>query len=1118
MQEQPTRLFNRNFLLQWQGQTVSRLGTQVFAIAMVFWIKRATGSASIMGLMSLVAGLPAILLMPLGGALADRFRRKHIIILGDFLRGVAVTALAALIFMRPDATGLILAALFAVAVFNGLVNAFFSPAIGAVIPDLVPRRQVTAANSLGQLSIQASVFVGQGLGGVLFRLLGAPVLFLFNGLSFFYASFSELFVQIPQTLPERKGDWRSQARAFKADLIEGLRYVWHRPGLRELVLLSAIISFFTAPLAILLPFYVEDFLRVKPDWYGFILAAFGVGNLLGYLTAGILRPSPQGRGRVIVLLTLVAGITFGLLGIVVRPAAALAFAVMGGFAGGFITVNITTLVQVTTPGDIRGRVVGLLAALSGSLTPVAMGLAGVTADLVGQNIPLIYLASGVIITVAAIGISSNRAYRGILATDYAAAEAGRLSGVAAAPSTALPVGSQPLVAPTPGVALTPSGNPHPLGTDPDLRTLDAYEELPHYPQPPLVPIPRPEDLDGLLAELGQPPGSLARRITDVTLALTGFRPWLAHLPENIETLQRRHNLRLPGLQTPVISATLALADDPRPLSPLARAATLILGVRSFYRDLMTGALPPDTQRGHPLEMGQYPNFFSTSQVIEGGRVRLYKSKHVSTINVIVGGRFYLLDIGEPGAEPSAAELEAALVEIVRRAKEEPREPGERSPGVLTCATDPTQRRAFAALQRSPVNRESLRRLRHTFFTLCLDLDDQPATLEEAALIGHSRNQDNRWMHASFQVVVFGNARACGICNFTAYLDGNVMMRGAAEIQRRAAKVTTEVVTTKEGDTLRSDDFSRPSPGSDDFSRPSPGSDDFSRPSPGSDDFSRPVTTEVVTTKIERLRWQIPEPLLAQARRDLEAMLDHTGQPATFEIPGYGRQFFAQHGVEAVPTFILALQMTGNRLVGRPTRITQFLSMSRYRCTDLTTAVVTGPQVQRFAEAMLGGTAEAVTTKATAEAVTTKGGDLRGLLRAAVDEQAQITRQARRFLPLPVILNLFVRCKKGAAQPLTALALVIRARLLRKLGAFAGLEREILVSHPEIYPEVPIVGRPGVRLPYVRYFGLHYQIMADKIVITMMPGTQWQVSNAQLIADLTDSLHRIQLVLEEDKAA
>ena len=72
----------------------------------------------------------------------------------------------------------------------------------------------------------------------------------------------------------------------------------------------------------------------------------------------------------------------------------------------------------------------------------------------------------------------------------------------------------------------------------------------------------------------------------------------------------------------------------------------------------------------------------------------------------------------------------------------------------------------------------------------------------------------------------------------------------------------------------------------------------------------------------------------------------------------------------------------------------------------------------------------------------------------------------------------------------------------KWGAFEVTARDVLVSHPEIYPGVPIVGRPGIRLPYVNCFGLHYQMMADKTVITMMPGTRWSIPNEELIEVLT----------------
>ena len=415
--EQPTKLLNRNYLLQWQAQSISRLGSQAFAVAMLFWIKHATGSAALMGLLQMLSTLPAVLLTPIGGAIADRYSRRKIIVLSDLLRGLTVLSLAGLMFVAPDATQETIVWLCVVSVLITVVTTFFGPAISATIPDLVPQDKVAAANSLGQLSFQLSVFIGQGLGGTLFRLLGAPVLFLINGVSYLYASASQTFVAIPQVIPDKNSGWKEQFLDFKRDILEGFRYVWHRGGLREAVFVSAFLAFFSTPIIILLPFYVEDVLQARVDWYGFLLATYGVGTLLGYLFAGAMRFSGQARGRLMMTFILLQSAGYGLLGLAKNPTTALGLALAGGFTSGFVTVNITTIVQITTPGEIRGRVFGLLAAISGSLTPIAMGLAGVVADLVNQNIPLIYIACGVIMTLLSVLVSLNGEFRSFLAHD-----------------------------------------------------------------------------------------------------------------------------------------------------------------------------------------------------------------------------------------------------------------------------------------------------------------------------------------------------------------------------------------------------------------------------------------------------------------------------------------------------------------------------------------------------------------------------------------------------------------------------------------------------------------------------------------------------------------------------
>lgn len=434
--QEPEKLFNRNFALQWQGQTVSRLGSQVFMAGLLFWVKHATGSAALMGVLSMVASLPGVILMPVGGALADRFPRRTIIIIGDLIRGLSLLALTGLMLWRPDAIPAIIVGLFTVSVINGIVGSFFGPALAATIPDLVPEDKVTAANSLGQLSMQGSLFVGQALGGVLYQAVGAATLFLLNGFSFLYSSASEVFVKVPQTIPERKGDWRAQFRSFGQEIAEGFRYVWAKPGLREMLYFSAALAFFTAPILVLMPFYVEDTLGATPAWYGFLLSGYAVGTMLGYIMAGVLRVKARTRGALMIIISVLVPLGFIGLGLAQSTGVALALTVIGGLAGGYVTVNITTLIQATTPSEIRGRVVGLLAALSTALTPIGSGIAGIAADLVDQNIPLIFIICGVATAGIALLLAANRSYRGIMSTEFS--PAGPRRGPTQPPKTEVP--------------------------------------------------------------------------------------------------------------------------------------------------------------------------------------------------------------------------------------------------------------------------------------------------------------------------------------------------------------------------------------------------------------------------------------------------------------------------------------------------------------------------------------------------------------------------------------------------------------------------------------------------------------------------------------------------------
>lgn len=420
---QPTRLWNRNYALLWSGQFVSGLGNHVFDVALALWVVQVTNSASLMGILLAVTSIPQLLLTPIGGVLADRYSRKKIIVWSDTIGGLLVLSMAAVLVLFPNQILLWLAWVFVVSVGLSVISAFFGPAAQATIPDLVPATRLPAALSMGQLSGQIGLFVGAGLGGLAFRLLGAPLLFFANALSFFVAAFNTSLIRVPPVERQRaaSADWRATLAAFRDDLREGLQFVWRERGLRALVIITAVGNFFSTPFFSLLQFYLRDYLRVPryEDWVGYIGAAVSVGALLGFAAVGLLGLHGRRRANAILGVMLVDGLLNTLLIVAPGPAVALALVGVSGALGAFLTVNITTVVQLITPKEMRGRVFGLLGTIAGSITPISYGLAGIVTDLTGKNVVLIYGFCSVVLLGLALVVNLNRDIRGFLAFEPA---------------------------------------------------------------------------------------------------------------------------------------------------------------------------------------------------------------------------------------------------------------------------------------------------------------------------------------------------------------------------------------------------------------------------------------------------------------------------------------------------------------------------------------------------------------------------------------------------------------------------------------------------------------------------------------------------------------------------
>jgi MFS family permease len=327
------------------------------------------------------------------------------------LNGIAILGLAAIFFLFPGSPDIIVIGIFITYMLASTIISFFGPAISAAIPDIVPKSKVTGANSMGQISGQLSQFLGPGIGPQLISILGYPLLVLLDGVSYLFSAISEIFIKIPQEIPEKSKKLKDQFLIFKQDIGEGLNFIMKNPGLKRLVLISVFISFFATPITILLPFFVRDFLNANDNWLGAMMIAFGLGNFFGFMSAGIFKIRGGTRCKIIILFLILQGLGYILLGLVHIPYHAVIITFAGGIVNGFILINITTILQLTTPSNIRGRVLGVLTTISISIMPLGMGLSGYIADLLDQNIPLLYIISGASIFFLSLYATSGSAFR-----------------------------------------------------------------------------------------------------------------------------------------------------------------------------------------------------------------------------------------------------------------------------------------------------------------------------------------------------------------------------------------------------------------------------------------------------------------------------------------------------------------------------------------------------------------------------------------------------------------------------------------------------------------------------------------------------------------------------------
>lgn len=381
------KTLNRQFLLLWQGQLVSRIGTFLYSVALVLFLKETFTSAALISIILIAGTLPEIFLAPAGGTLADIFPKRSILIVSDIVSGLLITSFSFIMIFNPLGPVYNYICLLIISAGLGLCTSCFNPAVQALIPEMFEEGDLHTANAIFQSTGEISTILGQGLGGVLYAMLGAPMLFLSNGISFLLSAASEYFIKAGKNPGRQLKPGRELRVKFKADLKEGFLFFRRDKTLRNFLVIIALFHFFISPFPVLIPFLVTDTLKMESRWLGYLMAAFATGTLFGFILAGKLKVKEDKSRKLITLMFLLSSGLFVILGMSPSVIVSLITMMILGAIIGLVVVTLITFMQKLTPADMRGRLFGFLNLVTHAAMPAGMAVYSVCLDVLRYLLP-----------------------------------------------------------------------------------------------------------------------------------------------------------------------------------------------------------------------------------------------------------------------------------------------------------------------------------------------------------------------------------------------------------------------------------------------------------------------------------------------------------------------------------------------------------------------------------------------------------------------------------------------------------------------------------------------------------------------------------------------------------
>ncbi|HEY6150627.1 MAG TPA: MFS transporter [Gaiellaceae bacterium] len=389
-------LRSRNFRLLWTGQAVSMLGDTAFLVALGWRTYALTGSARSLGYVLTLQGVGLLLTVLVGGALADRYDRRRMMLASDLARFGLVAGLTVI-----DGTGhLGMGILLGLAFAEGLATGFFTPALGGLVPLVVEEPGLGSANALIGMARQGSLLIGPSLAGLLYGFAGSTVVFGFNATSFL-VSFAFVYATRPR-VPER-----AAAEGTLREIGAGIRYVAGVPWLWVTILLFAFVLMCQwAPIQVLTPKLVKSHFRLDVKAYGFVFSMLGAGMIIGAV-AFAQSNLHRRRGLISYLIWMLNSLLVVVFALSPWYSLAVVAAFLRGICIGFGVAVWETMLMELVPQHMLSRVISLDWFGSFGLTPIGLVVVGAISGLAAPG-TIIALGACMSILIVAGGLFSRQ--------------------------------------------------------------------------------------------------------------------------------------------------------------------------------------------------------------------------------------------------------------------------------------------------------------------------------------------------------------------------------------------------------------------------------------------------------------------------------------------------------------------------------------------------------------------------------------------------------------------------------------------------------------------------------------------------------------------------------------